>query len=171
MTPTVPFRPVAGDVRSRLEALGVATIPDLYRLLANNPDLLEAWIDLAWSLRQRATTPRPLRELMILRSAQLHGASYQWNDHARMAAEAGVSPEQIAALEDWRSSSLFDEPVRSALAFTEEMVSGRVEDRTLAELARHFEPGERIELMMTAGFYCMVPRVLDALRLTAAEEG
>jgi alkylhydroperoxidase family enzyme len=107
---------------------------------------------------------------MILRSAQLHGASYQRHVHVRMAREAGVGANEIAALEDWRSSDRFDAPTRCVLAFTEEMVRGRVENETLEELAAHFSPSERIELMATAGFYCMVPRVLDALRLEASDE-
>lgn len=169
MSISVPLVPVAGRPLDRLQALG-AGVSDLYRALANQPEFLEAWIDFAWSLRQRAGTSRAIRELMILRSAQMHGSTYQWRDHVVMAAEAGVGDDQISALEDWRSSSLFDLPTCCALAFTEEMVRGRVEDGTLEELAHHFAPDQRIELMVTAGFYCMAPRVLNALRLTPSED-
>jgi len=166
---SVPLVPVTGRSRERLRALD-ASVSDLYRALANQPEYLEAWINFAWALRQRARTSRTLRELMILRSAQIHGAPYQWRDHVRMASEAGVSDDQISALKGWRSSALFDVPTRCALAFTEEMVRGRVKDETLEELAHHFAPDQRIELILTAGFYCMAPRVLDALRLVPTEE-
>jgi alkylhydroperoxidase family enzyme len=127
--------------------------------------MLEAWLEFSSSLRREPTVPRALRELMILRTAQLHDARYQWRDHVRMAAEVGVTPEQEHQLDDWRASTLFDEKSRCALAFTEEMVRGEVSDATLGDLAGLFSPAERIELTLTAGFYCMVPRVLDALRL------
>jgi alkylhydroperoxidase family enzyme len=33
----------------------------------------------------------------------------------------------------------------------------------IAELDRHFSHAQRVELTVTAAFYAMVPRVLDAL--------
>lgn len=33
------------------------------------------------------------------------------------------------------------------------------------ELTQHFTDAERVELVLTAGFYAMVPRVLDACRV------
>ena len=168
MTPSVPFEQVTGSPLERLESVG-GRVTNLYRLLANHPEILDAWVAFAWSLRRQAETSRAMRELMILRSAQVHGASLQLHDHTLMALAAGASEDQIAELEDWRSSASFDPPTLCALALTEEMIRGRVEDTTLDELAEHFGPAERIELIVTAGFYCMVPRVLDALRLEAPE--
>jgi alkylhydroperoxidase family enzyme len=40
-----------------------------------------------------------------------------------------------------------------------------VTDAVHDELARHFSEPERVELVLTAGFYAMVPRVLDACRV------
>ncbi|MGH8872676.1 MAG: carboxymuconolactone decarboxylase family protein [Acidimicrobiia bacterium] len=169
MSATVPMLEVTGTPRERIEALGLE-VADLYRALAHQPAMLEAWLDFSSSLRREPAVSRALRELMILRSAQMHDARYQWRDHVRMAAEAGVGPEQVDGLEDWASSTLFDEKTRCALAFTEEMVRGELSDATLDELVELFTPAERIELILTAGFYCMVPRVLDALRLRPSIE-
>ena len=44
---------------------------------------------------------------------------------------------------------------------------GSGEDRLIA---RHFKPSEVIELALTAGFYAMVPRVLNALKVPIEEE-
>jgi alkylhydroperoxidase family enzyme len=169
VSPSVPLVAVPGKARERLESLGVE-VADLYRALANQPSLLESWIEFSTSLRRESGTSRAMRELMILRSAQIHDARHQWRDHVRMAAEAGVTDEQIEDLEGWRASSLFDEATRCALAFTEEMVRGDVDDDTLERLADMFTPAERIELTFTAGFYSMVPRVLNALRLEPSTE-
>lgn len=169
MSASVPLLEVTGAHRKRIEALGLE-VADLYRALAHQPAMLGAWLEFSSSLRREPAVSRALRELMILRSAQLHDARYQWRDHVLMAAEAGVSPDQVQGLEDWASSTLFDERSRCALAFTDEMVRGEVSDATLGDLAESFSPAERIELILTAGFYCMVPRVLDALRLEPATE-
>jgi alkylhydroperoxidase family enzyme len=45
------------------------------------------------------------------------------------------------------------------------MLAGSVPDAVHEALARHFSERERVELVLTAGFYAMVPRVLDALRV------
>lgn len=142
---------------------------DLYRALANNEVVADLWIRFAWGLRQGSSTPRALRELMILRAAQLQKAQYVSRDHTDMALAAEVSEEQIAALTSWQSSDQFDEPTRACLALIEEMVIGQVSDETLDLFARLFSAEERIELIVTAGLYCMVPRVLDALRLAPQE--
>lgn len=90
-----------------LRSGGHAGFPNLYRLLAHAPAMLEAWTRLAWPLRTEAKTPRALRELMILRGAQIMGADYEWTHHAPMALAAGVTREQIDALELARERRLF----------------------------------------------------------------
>jgi alkylhydroperoxidase family enzyme len=137
---------------------------NLYRTLANHPTLLRAWIGFAWTLREGAT-PRTLRELMILRGAQLMKAEYEWHHHRRMAKEAGVPDEKVEQLASWRSSDLFDERERAALAYAEGIDAGTVSGEVAANLAQHFGPAEVVELTLTAAFYAMVPRVLDALKV------
>ena len=170
MTSTVPLQEVTGRVADALASFG-AEPSDLYRALANNEIVAELWIRFAWGLRENSKTPRALRELMILRAAQLQEAAYVWRDHTAMAHAEGVSEEQIDALSSWPSSDLFDEPTRACLALAEEMVAGQVSDETLDCLARWFTAEDRVELIVTAGFYCMVPRVLNALRLTSGDTG
>jgi AhpD family alkylhydroperoxidase len=141
-------------------------INNLYRCLANSPVLLRAWTDFAWTLRADCQTPRTLRELLILRASQLTGSEYLWDDHVRFGKEAGLDNPQIEALAAWRDSELFGTRERVALQLAEELVAtGRISDRALAELESHFPPGEVVELVLTVGFYSMVPRVLDALRV------
>jgi len=40
-----------------------------------------------------------------------------------------------------------------------------VTDAVHDQIAVHFSESERVELVLTAGFYAMVPRVLDACRV------
>lgn len=164
MSPTVPFRELPESAVDLLATFG-AEPSDLYRALANNPAMLEIWIGMAWGLRCEATTDRGLREVMILRSAHCHGATYQWADHSVMARDAGLSEEKIEAVPEWESSDVFTATERSVLTLMDEMMSGSVGEDTLTSLDREFDDAEQVELILTAGFYCMVPRVLDALRL------
>ena len=167
---SVPLVELPASVEARLAALGGKPV-NLYRALANSPDLLAAWIEFAWSVRQKPASPRRLRELMIVRGATLMSCGYELAHHRLMARRSGVSEEELGALDGWRESSFFSPPERAALAFMEAMVEGSVPDAVNGELARHFDASERVELALTAGLYCMVPRVLDALRVPLETDG
>lgn len=135
---------------------------DLYRVLGNQPALLHAWIDFASALRYQCETSRALRELIILRIAQVCQSSYQWEQHLSLAQQAGVPDSQINELTTWQTSALFDSSERAALALAEAIASCRVDDATHDAASAFFTPAEMIELVLTASFYSMVSRVLDA---------
>jgi len=164
VNPTVPLVDLDKETLAYLRRVG-APVSNLYRILGNHPTLLKAWVDFAWTLRGEAKTPRRLRELIILRCAQLAGSDYQWNDHSVMAAAAGVEGAQIDALDGWPTAPEFDDEERLLLQFTDEVVAGRVGDDVLEALQRRYRPDAIVELTMTAAFYVMVPRILDALRI------
>lgn len=153
---------MAPETAARLAELGGQPI-NLYHCLGNNPVLLRAWIEFLWAIRREATTPRRLRELMIVRGSEICQAEYELVHHRALARAAGVSEEELAALAGWRDSPFFSAPERAALAFMEEMQALSVSDEVTEELRLHFTDSERVELALTAGAYAMVPRVLDAL--------
>jgi alkylhydroperoxidase family enzyme len=160
----IPLASLPDDVAARVRRTGTQQV-NLYRALAHAPQLLKAWIDFAWALRERCDTPRSLRELVILRTAQRMLSQYEWHQHRRMAAEAGVDEHQVAELAMWRTSPAFTDAERAALALTDALVDGHVPDQVNTALAEHFDPQARVELTLTAAFYCAVPRLLDALRV------
>jgi alkylhydroperoxidase family enzyme len=159
---SIPLAELPEDIAERVSALGAHPI-NLYRALAHAPGLLRAWMDFAWLLRGHTSTSRRLREVMILRTALLHHSPYEWHQHRRMAREEGVTETQVAELEMWRTSTAFDECEKAALALTDAIVAGEVPPEVIAEVDRHFEYDQRVELRVTAAFYSMVPRILDAL--------
>ena len=71
----LPLLPLEGELGERVSSLGARQV-NLYRSLAHTPELLDAWIDWAWALRQQCTTSRTLRELMILRTAVVMRSEY-----------------------------------------------------------------------------------------------
>jgi len=137
----------------------------LYRVLAHSPQMLRAYAGLARGLRYEAATPRALRELMILRTAQLTGSSYEWAHHRAMAEANGVPAEKVRALEAWRSSSLFDERERAALRCVEEIHAVALSDGAFAALEQLMGAPATIELVLLASFYEAVARIIQALGL------
>ena len=158
-TPLAEFEP---QLKKRLEELW-GTPPNLYKALANHPRLAAAWTEFSKTLRHDTRTPRSLRELVILRGAQLMRSEYEWAQHLAMARKAGVSEEQIRALASWQTSSLFDAREKAALALAEAVTQGRVTDAVYQETKKHFDEHDYVELAIVAAFYAMVGRMLDAM--------
>jgi AhpD family alkylhydroperoxidase len=152
----------APELQKRLEALWGKPV-NLYRALGNQPSVVAAWTEFFNSVRHESRTPRKLREIMILRTAQIARSEYEWAHHLGMARKAGVHEEQIAELARWRDSQRFDERERAALALTEAVTACRMTDEVHAEVKRHFSDADYVELCLTAAAYAMVSRMLDAL--------
>jgi alkylhydroperoxidase family enzyme len=143
-----------------------AAVPDLYRLLANTPDLLQAWTGFAWPLRAADHANRALRELLIMRTAQLTGANYEWAHHWSMALAAGVKEAELHALQDWRRRTLFDARQRAALAFTDEMVRhGKASSAHVEELRELLGDKATIQIALTVAFYLCVARFAATFEL------
>lgn len=142
--------------------------PDLYRVLANAPAMLKAWVDLAWPLRLEATTSRALRELMIMRVAVLTDAAFEWEAHWPAALRAGVLEAQLSQLNDWPSSAEFTSTERAALRCVDEVVrDGSASEEAVAGLRAEFSDAECVELLLTASFYCCVSRTLLSFGIMA----
>lgn len=142
-----------------------APIPHLYRVLCQSPALFQGWLDFAGPLRLQAKTPRALRELLILRGAQVAATAYEWAQHVPMALAAGVSEAQIDALADWRNCDLFDAQQRAALQLAEEVTRGPAASAaTIAQLkASGFDDEALVELVLIASFYVCVSRFLQSM--------
>ncbi|MGQ0651567.1 MAG: carboxymuconolactone decarboxylase family protein [Betaproteobacteria bacterium] len=160
--PRLPLAEFEPETKKRLEELW-GSPPNLYRALANNPALVAAWTEFSKALRYDTRTPRALRELVILRGAQIVRSEYEWAQHLPMARKAGVREAQIASLAAWRASPQFDAREKAALALAEDVTSGRVSDPAYEEAMRRFDRAEYVELAMVAAFYAMVARMLDAM--------
>ena len=159
----VPLAEFEPAFRKKLEELWGGEPPNLYKKLANHPEVVAAWNVFASTLRHKSRTPRALRELVILRGGQMMKSEYEWAQHLKMARKAGVSEGQIRELSAWRKSGLFNEREKAALALAEAVTNGRVSDEVYAEAMRHFDHQDYVELSVTAAFYAMVGRMLDAM--------
>ena len=169
MVPPEPDDEIVASVFSAFTREGRAPIA-LYRVLAHSPELLRAYSVLPRTLRASGRTPRRLRELVILRVAQLVGSDYEWSHHKRMALDAGVPEGDIAALASWRESEAFSVSERAALRAAEELHDVALSDEAFAELSACFEPDEIVELLLTASIYEAVARLLQGFAIEVEPE-
>jgi alkylhydroperoxidase family enzyme len=142
----------------------------LYRALANAPGLLEPYSALAQALRHGGSTPREVRELVVLRVAQLTRSDYEWSHHRKMAEGEGIPAGKVRALARWRESDAFGDAERAALRLADEAHELAVSDETVAELERFYAPAEIVELVMVASLYEAVARMIQGLGVVVEEE-
>jgi alkylhydroperoxidase family enzyme len=133
-------------------------------MLANAPDLLAAWVDFAWTLRAVPESDRGLRELAIMRVAQLTGSEYEWQAHWAMATGAGVPVEKLTALGDWRRSGVYSDDERLVLEAAESLTeTGDLDATARRQLLGRFGEQQTVEVVLTIAFYSCVRRVLGGL--------
>lgn len=143
---------------------GMGQWPNLYATLANAPDLLDAWVEFAWALRALPESDRTLRELAIMRVAQLTASEYEWQAHWAMATECGVPAEKLTGLAGWRRSGIFTADERLVLDAVEALTDrGELGADQRSGLVARFGAQQTVELVLTMSFYSCVSRVLGGL--------
>ena len=151
-------------VREALEALPPLNI---FRLAAHAETALRPFLRLGGALLTQAALDARLRELAILRVAEMSGARYEWIQHAAIAEAVGVSQDRIAALEAGDAAAdCFDDDERLVLAFTTEVVEDVGASQATFERANaRFSPREIVELILTIGYYMMIARLMETTEI------
>jgi AhpD family alkylhydroperoxidase len=142
-----------------------------FRMLANHPDLVQHVYGLLTMLSTRNKLDTRLRELMIMRLAWMTGCEYAWFQHYRIATQAGITPEEIVAVRDWRKSDLFSPVDRAVLAAADDTREhGKISDAVWAECARHLkEPSLLVEMVVAIGNWTMFSQLLQSLGVSLEE--
>src|ERR1700744_474241 len=135
---------------------------NIFRMMAHSPRYLEQYCRLGRAIRSAGELDPVIRELAITRTGILCQAPYEIVAHKRIGKNVGVTDEQNAALEDWKSATCFNEVQRAALAFTDEVVAMRLPtDATFNAIAAKLTPAALIELQLAVGFYIMTSKFLE----------
>lgn len=141
-------------------------ILNVFRVMAHCPQVGYHFLRLGNSILFQGTVPPALRELAILRVGHINQARYEWTHHVPIALRVGVREEQIDSLHDWKNSEKYNERERAVLQYTDEVTRDiRVKDDTFAALREFLNEEGIVELTTTIGYYGMVCRILEALRV------
>jgi alkylhydroperoxidase family enzyme len=156
---------------------------NLYRMLPHAGDAAIGFLTLGGALLRRSELDPRLREIAILRVGMISGAGYEVHQHKRVARNAGLAPEKIAALTREPSApgcsgvsaskrpgalidpddlAVFDDVERFVIAFTDQVVHHvKVDDAMFAAARERLGMRALHELVLTIGFYMMVSRYLE----------
>jgi alkylhydroperoxidase family enzyme len=173
MTPRVPM--VSLERAHELgEAMGMParrTQSEAFRVLANNPGVARVAYNQLIQLLENNKLDTRLRELMIMRIGWVTGSAYEWTQHWRVATTAGIPPEDILAVRDWRNSERLTAADQAILAATDECLAGKsISDAAWAEVAKHVtDPGQQVEFIIAMGNWMMFSLLFRNLRIPLAE--
>jgi 4-carboxymuconolactone decarboxylase len=153
------------EVRNTLEKLPAPL--NIFRMLAHAETNLRPVVRLGASILAEQKLDARLRELAILQVGRLAPARYEWVQHVPIAKLVGVSNEQIDALERGdETAAVFDDDERLVLRAARELVRDvRPSDDTFAALERGFSPREIVELILAVGYYAMLARLMETVRI------
>jgi alkylhydroperoxidase family enzyme len=173
--PRLPEHPDDPDLAAAFDTIrarGGALI-NLHLTLGHAAKIFRARLGLSYALRYDAATPRKLRELVIMRTAQISNSHYELAQHIPIALQCGYSQAQLDGLSDWRRDGLFDAKERALLGHVDQLVgrNGSVDDDVFAELERHFTPEEIVELTILATHYVTTGLLTRSLRIQPETDG
>ena len=140
-----------------------APASNIFATLVRNPGLFRRWLPFGGKLLAGKLPARD-RELLILRTAVLCRADYEWGQHTLIARSVGISDQEIertragAEADGWES---FDAVLMSAADELHE--TARISDDTWQSLAERYDERQLIEVPMVVGHYHMVAFALNSL--------
>ncbi|MBI2955839.1 MAG: carboxymuconolactone decarboxylase family protein [Acidobacteria bacterium] len=152
----IPRERAALVLRSLYDSLAkqLGATPKLFQTMAHRPELLLTFANVHRELWTGGAVDTGLKRLAALRTAALNRCRYARTLHAKAAASAGVSAEQVAALErdDWEASGLFDERARAVLRLAETVTAaGSLTEENFAQLRKWFGDAHLVELCLLVG--------------------
>jgi alkylhydroperoxidase family enzyme len=151
--------------RDVLAEVGIpdGTATNIFATLVRHPRLFRRWLPFGGVLLS-GSIPARERELMILRTAVRCAAEYEWGQHVRIAAAAGVTEAEIARVLEGPEAPGWD-PFDAALlrAVDELHDDSCISDRTWAALAARYDEQQLVELPMLVGQYHLVAFTLNSL--------
>ncbi|SDI52407.1 Alkylhydroperoxidase family enzyme, contains CxxC motif [Paraburkholderia steynii] len=153
----------------RLERERKVPTANIFRALAHAPDILDQFLSYANAIRASSISPK-LRELAILTVGHCTGSEYEIAHHQSHGLKAGISPEQLKAIPDFETSTLFNEEERAVMAVAmESTLKVAVSDKTWNRVVPFLNDQQRVELALNIAWYNSGVRIMGALGIELEE--
>ncbi|TDC71850.1 carboxymuconolactone decarboxylase family protein [Actinomadura sp. GC306] len=136
--------------------------------LVRHPRLTRKFLPFSAHLLMRSTLPARLRELAILRVARLRDCAYEWAEHLKIAAQAGLSEDEIEAAGRGEADDALEAAVLAAV--DELHRESTVSDRTWAALGEHLSERQLMDLVFTVGTYSLLAMAFNTFGVEPDKE-
>jgi 4-carboxymuconolactone decarboxylase len=137
---------------------------NIFKTLVRYPKLLKRWLPLGNHLLFKSSlTPRD-RELLILRTAWLARAEYEWGQHVVIAAREALSPAEIDRVGEGPAAPGWTPGEAALLAAADELFRDTcLSDATWGALSQRYGTAEIMDVIFTVGAYAMLAMALNSL--------
>ena len=141
---------------------------NLHKLMVNSPDMARSFNNVGNFIRFKSKLDPRLRELAILQVGWLERSEYEFTHHVKIGKEFGVTDEDIQGLmaETEGKPSKLEPLTKAILKGAREMTKNlEMSMETFAEIKRHLNNEEMVDLVLTIAFYNAVVRVLATMKI------
>lgn len=169
--PPLPDGELDEQQRELLAGVRVQGAPasNIFATLVRNPGLFRRWLPFGGKLLAGKLPPRD-RELLILRTAVLCSADYEWGQHRLIGHSVGISEEEIDRIRSGPEADGWDPFDALLLQAADELHRDAcIGDATWASLAERYDERQLIEVPMLVGHYHMVAFTLNSLGVPLEE--
>lgn len=137
---------------------------NIFATLAHHPKLLKRWSAFGGTLLFGGRLPARDRELLILRTAWLCKAEYEWGQHVLIGRHVGITDDEIERIPGSEISGGWGPKEQALLRAVDELHERSViSDETWDVLAADYDYQQLIEVCMVVGQYHMVAFTLNSL--------
>jgi uncharacterized peroxidase-related enzyme len=137
-------------------------------IMARRPALLKALAELARTVMEDGTVPLSLKNCICEVASWATGCRYCQAHFANNMARSGIDPEKIENIWNYERSPLFTAAERAALSFAHaaSQVPNGVDDEVFAQLQRHWDESQIVEILATVCYAGFLNRWNDSLATT-----
>jgi 4-carboxymuconolactone decarboxylase len=136
---------------------------NIFKVMNNAPAAAKGFSSCGSRILGQTDLDDKLRELVIDAISVKLDCPYEWSHHAKWALDVGATADELAALKSNDLAAL-GEKERLVVAFAQKVDDSTVTDSDVEGLlAAGFTPQHVVEITLTAGFYGMTARFLNAM--------
>jgi 4-carboxymuconolactone decarboxylase len=140
---------------------------NVFRLLANAPNVFPGWSQMVDELYASPTFSARMREMIVLRVAHLQGSPYELAQHVPLGRAAGLTEQQLDAIAtgDLDGAGFSADEHLALDVVTELCTTHHLRDDSFTAARAVFDDAALTELLMIVGCYYGLALVLNAADL------
>lgn len=140
--------------------------PNVFTTLGRTRGLARAWLVFASKLMPFGRLARRESELVILRVAHHKACRYELDHHTKLGRRAGIAASEVERLQRSPLDDGWIGRERSILLAVDQLCADHdLDDERWADLRRHLDEREAIELCLLVGHYEMLATTITTLRM------
>lgn len=143
-------------------------VPNSILTMQRRPAIAQAFMDLNRAVLYEGTVSEELKMLVSLITSQASGCRYCQAHMTNLASIYQASDAKIRAVWDFETSALFTPAERAALrlGYHAALVPNEASEQDFAELKKHFDDGQIVEIVATIALFGYLNRWNDTMATT-----